>query len=171
MTAYEAKWDEIKNRVHLQRLSSNAFFKFVMSIFFYCSFLYWNINHVTSCHIYCTSFPCIWIHHYVISYITYHICMHVWWNWHSIIYQYFTIPLFVDIVIMSCHIIYHLLYIISWNVSFNGHLPESKLQEFHTFTESFTDIQPDFDKYIWPLHCGRDHRGCEIRTILLKVTG
>lgn len=40
MIAHEAMWDEIKNRVCLQRLSGNTFFKFVMySIFFYHSFL------------------------------------------------------------------------------------------------------------------------------------
>lgn len=74
MTAYEAKWDEIKNRGHFQRLSSNAFFKFVM--YFFLPFLFVLIH--KSCHIYCTSFPCILIHHYVISYITYHICMYIW---------------------------------------------------------------------------------------------
>lgn len=78
--------------------------------------------------------------------------------YHFISYQsvFFTIPLYIDTLIMSCHITYHLLHIISWNVSFDGYLSQSKLRDFHTFTESFTDIQLDLDKYIWPPRCVRD---------------
>ena len=169
MTAYEAKWDEIKNRGHFQRLSSNAFFKFVM--YFFLPFLFVLIH--KSCHIMSHILYIIPLHIdtslcHIIYYISY---MYVYLV--KLIFYYISVfyHSFVDIVIMSHHIIYHLLHIISWKVSFNGHLPESKLQEFHTFTESFTDIRPDLDKYIWSFHCGRDHRGCEIRTILLKITG